>query len=423
MRQYSASYNCLHPLDRTNSGSRSPPMLRRCAAKVPRQPAEYRIYSLTDFRPTSLRTSSSSTERARKAHRAEGASKLKPWHKAFIIGAGAGLLAGQGYLYYYRRAQNDSFNTYSLIAKEPVSSTASIFHLKPRDPSQQQEKYAEAWSKGVWNVQFKQPQIQIVRAYTPLPPLSTEEEKDDKNFRFLIRHDPHGEVSSYLHRLPLGSDIELRGPNIEYELTPDVQQVVFFAGGTGIAPALQIAHAMFSPKENKRTSPDESINKRKLHILWANRRREDCLGGVSDAPVSEPAPPKPTWSGLFTKQKEKPVVQISEQKGPIVQELEDLKQKYPGQITVEYFVNTEGTWIDEDVVLRSLSRFDDKDFSSGYATPQQKRQILISGPSGFISYLAGPKEWRNGREDQGPVGKIIAHAIAQNPHHVKVWKI
>jgi hypothetical protein len=113
----------------------------------------------------------------------------------------------------------------------------------------------------------------------------------------------------------------------------------------------------------------------------------------------------------------------------IVKELEALKQKYPGQVTVEYFVNAEDTWIDEDAVFRALSRFDDKDFSVSTATGAgstalvEQKQILISGPPGFISYLAGPKEWRNGREEQGSVSRVLAHAIAKNPHHVKVWKI
>ena len=304
---------------------------------------------------------------------------------------------------------------YKLVEKEPVSSTASIFKLEPQEKSEEFQKYKDAWQKGIWNVHFKQPQIQIVRAYTPLPPNASTLENDENHLRFLIRRDPHGEVSSYLHSLPIGSTIELRGPNLEYQLTPDVKQVVFFAGGTGIATALQVAYAMFDGDGNKQG--------RKLHILWANRKREDCTGGYSDAPPSEPVPPKPYWSGFFTTPKPKAQITVTQDRGIIVRELEHLKEKYPGQVTVEYYVNEEDTWIDKDVVFKALSRFDDKDFSLGSATPQEQRQILISGPSGFISYLAGPKEWRGGREEQGGISKIIAHAISMNPHNVKVWKI
>ena len=341
--------------------------------------------------------------------------RLKPWLRNFIIGACLGSISYTTYRYYNEKKLKDAFVVYKLVAKEPVSTTASIFQLEPQEKSQDFQTYKDARRKGVWNVHFKQPQIQVVRAYTPLPPEVSALEKDENNLRFLIRRDPHGEVSSYLHSLPIGSSIELRGPNLEYELTTDVKQVVFFAGGTGIAPTLQLAHAMLEVNENRQG--------RKLHILWANRKREDCIGGYSDAPPSEPIPPKPSWSGFFTTQKPKGEIPMTLERGVIVRELEQLKEKYPGQVTVEYYVNEEDTWIDKDAVFKALSRFDDKDFSLGAATPQEQRQILISGPSGFISYLAGPKEWRGGREEQGGVSKIIAHAISMNPHNVKVWKI
>jgi ferredoxin-NADP reductase len=341
--------------------------------------------------------------------------RLKPWLRNFIIGACLGSIYFTSYRYYNEKKLKDAFVVYKLAAKEPVSSTASIFQLEPEQKSQDFQTYKDAWRKGVWNLQFKQPQIQIVRAYTPLPPKADAPQNCEDHLRFLIRRDPHGEVSSYLHSLPIGSKIELRGPNLEYALTPDVKQVVFFAGGTGIAPALQVAHTMFDIDGNKRGQ--------KLHILWANRKREDCIGGYSDAPPLEPVPPKPSWSGFFTPKKPKAEILATLERGVIVRELEELKEKYPGQVTVEYYVNEEDTWIDKDAVFRALSRFDDKDFSLGSATPQEQRQILISGPSGFISYLAGPKEWCGGREEQGGVSKIIAHAISMNPHNVKVWKI
>ncbi|KAL6243242.1 mitochondrial peripheral inner membrane protein [Rhinocladiella similis] len=353
--------------------------------------------------------------------------KSRPSKRSVFVAAWTALGVVAGWQIYNYNSKRDSFVAYTLISKEPVSSTASIFHLEPKQPSSSFELYKDAWRKGIWNVHFKQPQLQIVRAYTPLPPVDegTGLEKKDE-LRFLIRKDPHGEVSSYLHKLPVGAEIEMRGPNLEYELTPDVRQIVFFAGGTGIAPALQIAHALFEGHTDDHSSDSGQKGNGKtknLHILWASRTREDCAGGVSDAPPSEAVPPKPTWSGLFSRPKAKPNPQPqSLEKGLIVKQLEALKEKYPGQVTVEYFVNAEDTWVDEDAVFKALSRFDDKEFSTASAAPGQ-RQILISGPPGFISYLAGPKEWRNGREEQGPVSRIVAHAISKNPHDVTVWKI
>ncbi|KIW89775.1 uncharacterized protein Z519_09932 [Cladophialophora bantiana CBS 173.52] len=388
-------------------------MLARCSREAPKNLKRASLQPWPRPRP---RSSSSIPQSSPKAPNARDSA----YRRTFTaVALGAGLYAlWQAYLYSLKR---DSFVPYTLVAKEPVSSTASIFHLEPKKQDRNYEIYQDAWRRGIWHVEFKQPQLQIVRAYTPLPPVDEKSAEEKGQIRFLIRKDPHGEVSSYLHRLHIGADIEMRGPNLEYELSPEVQQVVFFAGGTGIAPALQVAHALF---EGDRTTGNEEADRdRKLHILWANRMREDCLGGVSDDSLADSSPPKPTWSGFFSKPKQKPPPPVSQKKGVIVQELETLKRRYPGQITVEYFVNAEDTWIDEDAVFQALSRFDDKDFSPGYATSQEQRQILISGPPGFIAHLAGPKEWRNGREEQGAVSKLIAHAISKNPHNVKVWKI
>lgn len=327
-----------------------------------------------------------------------------------------------GWKYSEQQRKQNAFVTCKLTAKQPVSSTASIFYLSPSRPLGDVETRSQVWKTGIWNFDFKQPQIQIVRAYTPLPPTGEEPESKSSDLRFLIRHDPHGEVSSYLHRLPVGSDIEVRGPNVEYVLPPNIKQVLFFAGGTGIAPALQIAHAMFD--EQSKSEPSElPSEKKKLHIYWANRRREDCEGGISDTSNTGSVQGRTSFGALLSKVKPKVVQPSHQEPGVIVRELELLKKKYPGQITVEYFVNAEGTWIDEDVVYNSLSRFDDKDFSKASPSSSEQRQIIISGPSGFITHLAGPKEWKNGREEQGHVSKMIAHAISQNPHHVKVWKV
>ncbi|EXJ81141.1 hypothetical protein A1O3_07429 [Capronia epimyces CBS 606.96] len=394
-------------------------MFARCSAGASRN-SKYASKRLPLRRCTRSNSSTSAGTPKSPPHTQDRSrSKYAPRRLVIAIFSGAGLIAG--WQLYNIYGKDSSFAAYSLLSKERVSSTASIFHLKPEGGAQDFERYTDARKRGIWNVHFKQPQLQIVRAYTPLPPLDSVGGEKQRELRFLIRNDPHGEVSGYLHRLPIGAEVEMRGPNVEYEFNPDVRQIVFLAGGTGIAPALQAAYALF--EGNKAIDGDQTNKDKKLHILWASRMREDCLGGVSDAPPAETVPPKPTWSGFFSTPKAKPPPPVSQEQGLLVKELEALKKKYPGQVTVEYFVNAEDTWIDEDAVLRALSRFDGKDFTTGMTTPQEQRQILISGPPGFISYLAGPKEWRNGREEQGSVSKIVAHAISKNPHNVKVWKI
>ena len=102
----------------------------------------------------------------------------------------------------------------------------------------------------------------------------------------------------------------------------------------------------------------------------------------------------------------------------IVEDLECLRDRYPGQITVDYFVDAENTFINAPTITRMLS--ESQQIST---TPVQNTEIIISGPEGFVNYLAGPKEWRNGKEKQGPLNGILAQALQSSPHRPKVWKV
>ncbi|KAJ5279926.1 hypothetical protein N7478_005298 [Penicillium angulare] len=176
----------------------------------------------------------------------------------------------------------DTFTKYSLVSREPVSTTSSLFTLRPRYPSgSNYDVYEEAWKIGVWSVMFKQPQLQIGRDYTPLPTTAattlTVDEENEGYLRFFIRKDPFGEVSRYLHNLTIGADIEMRGPQFECIIPEETQEIIFIAGGTGIAPALQAGYSLLNNKEQESPKP-------KIHILWANRLKEDCIGGRAIPP-------------------------------------------------------------------------------------------------------------------------------------------
>ena len=71
---------------------------------------------------------------------------------------------------YRDQKKSDGFVPFILVGRETVSPTASIFYLEPKDVSTSFELYQDAWKRGIWNFQLKQSQIQVVRAYTPLPP-------------------------------------------------------------------------------------------------------------------------------------------------------------------------------------------------------------------------------------------------------------
>ena len=308
-----------------------------------------------------------------------------------------------------------TFTDFELIAKEPVSSTSSIFTFRPANTRKQQaqQSYDEAWRQGVWSVEIKQPQLQIARSYTPLPPTgslvgnagggSQPYYPRSGDLRILVRREPQGEVSSYLHGLGMGAKLEFRGPHVEYTLPSDVKQVVFVAGGTGIAPALQIVHALglrVDPAAGKLAMSVPSG----VHILWANRRREDCMGGRS-------------LSGKIGK------VILSEAgiKGALVQDLDEMAQPSRAgflptlHLGADYFVDEEGTRIRNVDIARAMASI----VKAGELSYGRKL-ILVSGPEGFINYVAGRKSLQNGVEAQGSIGGLLARIDLKD---WEVWKL
>ncbi|KAL4789923.1 hypothetical protein BDV19DRAFT_394604 [Aspergillus venezuelensis] len=356
----------------------------------------------------------SSTSAAQSPTPKPSASPRSRWLRLTLVTVTA---AGAGAYVKWRQDSSSSttlnparFTPYTLVSRETVSSTGSLFTIKPPRPDgSNSEVYEAAWKTGIWSVMFKQPQLQIGRDYTPLP--STSPEEDNECLRFFIRKDPFGEVSRYLHSLKIGAPIEIRGPRIECEIPSDTETILFVAGGTGIAPALQAGHTLLRRADQTR--------KPMIHILWANRRREDCLGGRSettDAAIETQRSwlpryfkPSTTTSSL------QPVgSQESTETSLIVKELEALKARYPEQVTVQYFVDEEESSIGKKSIL---------DFTTTTVPPPEAHKrnlIFVSGPEGFISYMAGPKVWAQGMEMQGPLRGIIKELDLKD---WTVWKL
>jgi hypothetical protein len=319
-----------------------------------------------------------------------------------LLGVGVGVAIAFGYsIYKHNKSKSspngssaattaDGFAKYRLASRQDISSTSAIFTLRPLLGSAGLN--TESNTRAIQSVQLKQPQLQIARAYTLLPP---ELGQAPDELRLLIRREKGGEVSGYLHRLESGAEIEVRGPSVEYELPEKLNKVVFLAGGTGIAPALQIARHVRGEAD--------------LHILWASRRREDCEGGVSDT-VSDGQ----GWAGMVKGWFGKEVVVAEEGgvKSEIVRRLEEVKREGQGRVAVDYFVDEEERAItpaEATTLVRGAFSMEEK--SEG------KNVMFVSGPEGFVRLWAGPKQWRDGRELQGPLGGVLAKL------NLKDWEI
>lgn len=327
--------------------------------------------------------------------------RFKKWHYVLAALVSCAIVP-LGYISQHRFGHIDvdlsskTFHTFLLKSKLPVSSETSIFTLAPVGLDQGLlQRYNEIWKQSIWSVEVKQPHLQIARAYTPLPPSLSE---DNGLIRLLIRQEPNGEVSGYLHRLSEGAKIYVRGPHKEFEYPRNLNEILVIAGGTGIAPALQAAHALSHVDWEGGIAP-------KIHILWATRKREDCSGAVNDTPRTQ------TWlrkcGELFFTWSDSTMQFVSESshKSRIVQALDTLKAKHNGRVSVDYFVDEENTFIDK----KTLESFVSKSSAEGREVTNNtsKKMILLSGPDGFVNYLAGSKVWNKGQEGQGEVGGLL----------------
>ncbi|KAK5122866.1 hypothetical protein LTR85_003781 [Meristemomyces frigidus] len=365
-----------------------PILTRRCHIR-PR-----RVYPLVPQRSRQLNTKPSEPESQGK----NGGEQQRPkgsYTRVFGTFAVGGVLGWAVHTYLddgkvTNTGKPGDFVRYVLTEKVDISSTCSVFTLKPASRTTV-DADALYDRRAITSVQVKQPQLQIARSYTVLPPVAGQ---DPQELRFLIRQERSGEVSGYLHRLALGAEVELRGPSVDYVLPERVQQVLFLAGGTGIVPAMQVA--------------DKLAGDIDMHILWATRKREDCEGGVSDTQLTKTAS---GWSffgwwspfGLSPSEAGSTVSVRKHEPNAVVSQIINLKEQ-DRRTKVDYYVDEEGTFMrpGDITALAQVST------ESTAETDAQRRLLFVSGPEGFITYWAGPKQWAGGREVQGPLGGVLS---------------
>jgi len=277
------------------------------------------------------------------------------------------------------------FVPFTLESKDAISPTAAIFNLRVKAGLEGAYRPPERPVQGIWSVDIKQPQLQVAREYTPLPPMTDERgrpvEGEEGRMHLLIRQEFKGEVSSYLHRLPIGSTIEISQPKLQVQIPEDVSDAVFIVGGTGITTALQALEVLLESRRGRDV---------RVHVLWANRRREDCVGGVSDTRRGRSLSER-WYAPLFSSRGTGKVGETELGKSPIVDELKRLKGRHEGRLKIDYFVDEEGTFLDKEAINSALT----------YDTAKGRAVVGISGPDGFMLNLSGEKR-RNKNEVTGP---------------------
>ncbi|KAI1260047.1 hypothetical protein F5Y18DRAFT_432687 [Xylariaceae sp. FL1019] len=393
--------------------------------------------------PGSKTSSASRAEAGPKQHRSKSRfSDFRP--HIFVLALGTSL----GWAYgYYSRAQKsgddiinqEKFSGFTVVGREQVSPSAFVITLRPSNADGGEgwmsTRVKEAWQHGLWSVEIKQPQLQIARHYTPLPPEGRGE--GERDLRFLIRKMDGGEMSSYLSRQKVGDVIWLRGPWVGFDVPRRLgisdeevvrgrekeRSVVFLAGGTGVAPALQIAHKLLDDADTPmKTKP-------RVRILWANRHAADALGREKERMRS--------WFGFGTT-RTNPELDV-EQQSSLAKQIREMKRRHGENFHIEYFADEEGKFIsvrDVENACRSATGTtsgsidrsctwhsraavrnlpDDHDHERADAVcdcaAPGVNLLCVSGPDGFIQAYAGAKMWHQGNEMQGAIGGILEQLL------------
>ncbi|KAI0835355.1 hypothetical protein F5Y06DRAFT_138947 [Hypoxylon sp. FL0890] len=352
-----------------------------------------------------------------------------------------------------------SFSPFTITSKEQVSPTAFVLTIRPGEAlkGRSWEPLKQAWDHGLWSVEVKQPQLQIARRYTPLPSSPSKDgtegnggENGNEELRFLVRKLDGGEMSTYLSKLGVGDQVWLRGPHLGFDVERrlgDAEDVVFVAGGTGIAPALQVARRLLEDDGQR----EKRGEKPTISILWANRRAADALGRQQPQFSSTG---KGSWFSSLLGRKSPSNAkeeQMQPEESSLARQIREMQQKHPNHFQISYFVDEEGTFIKSRDLISALGEApkvpllpaarlcpwhsaaiheslpDDND-ANRHALPcacvQGKKNvptetkvganlICVSGPDGFIEAYAGPKRWYRGNEMQGPVRGLLGRIVKE----------
>lgn len=222
-------------------------------------------------------------------------TKNRPFRTYYSMAAlvGGSLWLMFSYRYFFlpneeKMLSPDKFSPYVITFKHQIDESHYMIELSRKDRGKFSSREKSMWNgKFLWSIEIKQPEINIVRKYTPLPLVVSSVEKGKPFFRIIdspqdegkmclyVKTYDTGEMGRYIARQSLFSELEIRGPFVDFQfpshpldkedprptmrsvpsMTPGdsgygcvPQSVICFAGGTGIAPFMQTLLSQDPPK-------------------------------------------------------------------------------------------------------------------------------------------------------------------------------
>lgn len=377
------------------------------------------------------------------------------------------------------------FHKFRITHKHQIDDDHYLIEVMPKSFHWQYSFYADYQSNSIWNgdriwsVEIKQPQISVVRSYTPLPlyfmksertrsgeedPLLRVIDNDMNDYEkngtmtFYIKKYSDGEVSRFICNKNVGDELELRGPHYEYRFPyhplknyferprfrdlpsrmeaepvlellkkankiPDYDNISFFAGGTGIAPALQV---LFS-KNPYRGHVDLHYSAQKDLELGPLRRFLFFLSKLDRITLHEhyDSVPKSMLNKKMINQPEKSnfvgKTRIENQlkNDPTLNPEEALKLRMAILNEDEEINRSSEAAIAKDI--ERAARFKNA-LEQAKVTSQQKKShpalSIVCGPDGYISYVAGKKLLET--NEQGPVSGLLGERGWSNSNVYKL---
>lgn len=192
----------------------------------------------------------------------------------------------------------NEFRPFKLIKKEKVTPNTTLFRFELPD-NQVSGLYTASClvTKALLKEKPEDDKPKaIIRPYTPISTPSTKGHLD-----LIVKIYPTGKMGPHMDSLKIGDTLEMKGPIPKYPYEPNIKKHIgMVAGGTGIAPMLQVIDAVLSNPEDKtqvslvyaNVSEGDIILKGKIDALAAAHPQQFKVHYMVD---------KPNWGGIMWK--------------------------------------------------------------------------------------------------------------------------
>lgn len=354
------------------------------------------------------------------------------------------------------------FHKFIVTHKEQIDEDHFLIELSPKYNHWQFNYNINYHEKSIWNgdriwsVDIKQPEIMVVRSYTPLPlyfmkseytrsgekkPLLKviDNEADDYDkqgvMTLYVKRYKDGEVSRYVTSRNIGDELELRGPHTDYKFPyhplkdvfqrhtfkdlpskmqaeslrekiekmnsiPKFDNMTFYAAGTGIAPVLQVLFSRnpyrgFITVHYSAQEPGQ-IEPFERFLFFLEQIDRIKLHKHYDS-----IPKTRLKKGDIEKPMEPNYL------SPMRLEQQNFSPEESLKMRMKILESEEATKEVEDhgEYPRYANAIEQAKFTKSI-TKDGPALAVACGPEGYISYVAGPKNLETG--EQGQVGGLLA---------------